>query len=1044
MPVNLFTGQVQNDFSIYTFSEGDIHLPITLGYNYSGCRVSEHASSVGMGFSLGSGGLITRVVRGLPDEDTYGMLKAPARDADVSYDKNLANDVVEGFQDTEPDVFYFNFLGQAGEFYLTRDGNAVKAIPLVKSSLKIIPPEGDLSLGSTEFPRNWEWKIVDGEGNTYYFGQSSDAIEYTRFLFANPVSNHLHYASTFYLTKIVSQKGDQINLKYAKSGKISSFFESEVKYTNVMNGYPSPCSSLNSRNTNESVSEVSNLVSIEGLSGTIYFDVSLREDHPLVKKLDRIRVVNKSGELLRQCQFSYGYFSAQNNQKRLKLSSFTELDVIDGSNSKDHVFEYYENNLFPLSTSLAQDHWGYYNGNNTAGTLIPQINNCNDSTGVFYRLTGSNAEKFADRRSNENYGVTGMLKRIIYPTGGTTEFEYESHDYGLEDLCERIDMGEREFSSIGLGVSYTDPNIYNDIIKQTTFTLYHAQLVDVLLQAQVTNNHGPINMIQAYYEILDGTGNMLLREGFEDVYNDNYIRNIYLSPGVYTVRLIAEQPHYSLIYLDHFSMNSAITYILPASNPNAKVGGLRISKIKDFDGSANTNIRSFKYRLEEDTTKSSGFLHYYPIYASGTVTELCPTSNTSPIPPPANCARVSASSISPIGVVNGSHIGYSRVIEELQGGNGKIVYEYSLDRSIQDIRYASHTYYQKEKWKMGKLLKKAVFNGQGDTVLVVKNVYESGNHIVNDNYVVGTIVNKWYHALFINGTVGTIGCYPDKPEHKYHVNGYRISLQNDYRLKSESEWGYVKKADGSYELIKKISEFVYENPSVTSPTEIAKVNSNGVLTTRRFVYPYDMVQLNRDPNGIYAGMLSKNIVEPLIEQSNFVGNNQLVYRQRIAYNVFPGLMYLPEIVFLQKADGIEYEDIRFLKYSNRGKPLSVLNRAIFYTNYIWSYLGEYPVAEVRNVNYSTLESLLGGPGNISEFLTLTPNYGQIESFILPLRNNNRSMVRSFTYKPLVGMTSMTDPRGITQYYKYDGFQRLKDVLDFEDNVLKNYRYKYKP
>jgi uncharacterized protein RhaS with RHS repeats len=38
-----------------------------------------------------------------------------------------------------------------------------------------------------------------------------------------------------------------------------------------------------------------------------------------------------------------------------------------------------------------------------------------------------------------------------------------------------------------------------------------------------------------------------------------------------------------------------------------------------------------------------------------------------------------------------------------------------------------------------------------------------------------------------------------------------------------------------------------------------------------------------------------------------------------------------------------------------------------------------------------------------------------------------AQVTTYTYKPLVGMQSMTDPRGVVTNYNYDSFGRLKSV-----------------
>jgi YD repeat-containing protein len=54
------------------------------------------------------------------------------------------------------------------------------------------------------------------------------------------------------------------------------------------------------------------------------------------------------------------------------------------------------------------------------------------------------------------------------------------------------------------------------------------------------------------------------------------------------------------------------------------------------------------------------------------------------------------------------------------------------------------------------------------------------------------------------------------------------------------------------------------------------------------------------------------------------------------------------------------------------------------------------------------------------------------------------MITTYTYKPLVGVTSSTDPRGYTITYNYDTFGRLINVKDADGNLMSENEYHYRP
>src|SRR6187551_2337027 len=69
------TGSLDVSIPILTIEEAGIQVPINLSYQTSGYKTDDRASWVGYGFSMAAGGVITRSMRGLPDDGAYGFFQ---------------------------------------------------------------------------------------------------------------------------------------------------------------------------------------------------------------------------------------------------------------------------------------------------------------------------------------------------------------------------------------------------------------------------------------------------------------------------------------------------------------------------------------------------------------------------------------------------------------------------------------------------------------------------------------------------------------------------------------------------------------------------------------------------------------------------------------------------------------------------------------------------------------------------------------------------------------------------------------------------------
>ena len=109
--------------------------------------------------------------------------------------------------------------------------------------------------------------------------------------------------------------------------------------------------------------------------------------------------------------------------------------------------------------------------------------------------------------------------------------------------------------------------------------------------------------------------------------------------------------------------------------------------------------------------------------------------------------------------------------------------------------------------------------------------------------------------------------------------------------------------------------------------------------------------------------------------------------------------------------------------------------------YIFGYEKQYPIAKIENATYLEVATALGiTPEEMDAFNE--SNISSINS-LRTMPSFTKAMITTYNYQPLVGITSVTDPKGNVLNYHYDAFNRLEFVKDKEDNILKEHKYNYK-
>ena len=156
-------------------------------------------------------------------------------------------------------------------------------------------------------------------------------------------------------------------------------------------------------------------------------------------------------------------------------------------------------------------------------------------------------------------------------------------------------------------------------------------------------------------------------------------------------------------------------------------------------------------------------------------------------------------------------------------------------------------------------------------------------------------------------------------------------------------------------------------------------------------------------------------------------------------------LILPDKVLSSSGTSGLRTDLTYDLYDSKGNIRQYTTFENVRTVYLRSYSGQYPIAEIKNATYDQIKTILGETliNRLSD--AIVPSTADMQA-INNLRKNTALKdvhITTYTYKPLVGIQTMTDPSGLTTTYEYDDFNRLKAIKDPEGKTIESYQYHYK-
>lgn len=1039
IPVGFSTGRINLNIPLMEFRTKHLTLPINLSYSSNGFRVNEYSSRVGIDWVLNAGGVITRTVF---DEDDFSAQRLPIPNFQVRNNDLLdfLNSSVSGGIDNEPDIFRYNFANYSGKFIID-DTGIPRCIP--QNNLKIEYTTG----------LNRTFVVTTPDGVKYFFG-GTNATESTKVSSNSDCGGAGHVAGTdnfidnsWYLIKIEHPLGDVINLQYTSA---TIFYRGSLTQKLVYNIPSGPGSGGISDDPETSCenyiretdkicftrleAKVCKLVEINSVEGKITFNYKPGFEGEDVL-YDYFVLYDTFNNRLKKIKFEHqnivssSFFTPYNTPEDLNrtfLSKIYEYGALDSA-PKIHQFSYKDLSELPPRFSFAQDYGGFYNGkNNTVFVPLPE-----DSY-----IRGLFNNKGGNRSPDDQFAHKGILEKVIYPTGGESQFLFEGHD---SFVTETIPGSQ---SSLAVNVTGTDDSYFNQVEhveNSKTILIEDNQLAKLDMGFHHINNiiDGDSH-IKLIVEVTDSvTNQVILSETLSQ--NQNQSRTISLQKNktyILHTKLFGYDGFYGFANLLYETASQEVSH-------NKKYPGIRISKvINKTQPSANAEITKYIYGYLNEPTKSSGksnrpieqyfdtFVYMYQCMAD--VYKLY------------GYHFLYSNSLSAGGMSGESLINYVSVLtskdEIFSNGGKEYIYSHATDLVGATLmgRYLLNTPFKNSGYNNGLLLEENTFKTvSGNNVYnkKIKNYYKTDNRIYHK--VTGLAIRKnadAVHQLLPSPP-------PDNFFEPFDVTSYEINCYWDYLEKTEvADFG-----ENGLSPVLYTTSYYYESPLHMMCTKEEKTSSiNGLLLSKNTYYPHDMVANNKDPQGTYQGMINRNMIAEVVEEKNNVNNQQVSLIKRNFIEPYSGIYVPGSIHEWNSQKNIDELVYSYDKYDDKGNVLESRTKGGMPISYIWSYKGLYPIAEIKNVGHATVSSILG-QSSLDSFLASTPTDTDVNAFLSPLRASallKDAQATSFTYKPLIGMSSQTDSKGMKTYYEYDDFGRLKLIKDQQGNIINRFSYHY--
>lgn len=827
------------------------------------------------------------------------------------------------------DIYYYNLPGLSGKFKIVRN-KTTNTFSVANISSNLVKIEYTRESNDATLILN-SFTITDTKGIKYIFNDYSRSnSELNAHLLGGRV-----YKSAFFLSQIKDANGVEVaNFTYQK----------DIKYKNGSTSF-----------INYQTCKLKTIVSpFYGKIELDYaYDSTLENTMNDPYSITKVALKDHYNHIISQYGFEYSYsiYSAQPTGPGKRV--LTKLKKINRNNIVSEITE------FQYNTSEYTQFVTDFN--------IPY---------------GYNLSYFCpvdDRTTNPRYAGMGVLKRIISPTGGVTEYNFEPNEIYMDKTTSQyLDPIINGSSFVNSQLQYLkDFNQFSFDTNYGTTRLFNVTgtpnvLKKVYIVFNVTSTYTPIFWdpnIPPYvdFKIMQG-GNIMTSNGVcpNPGNGSNYRMEEYtLYPGSYEMKFLGSGGTGNVMMLDLGHLP------LPFKNSEVTTG-LRIANIKYYNHRNDANpVKTTKYSYDNfaDSNSSTGY-NFDPEDDHGDM-------NVSQFTLYRNVKVTNAD----------DNVGYTK-------------YYYKNPNDYPSyLTTGSNSFWPYYNLTKGALAEK-------------KEVYNTQNQILiseNTDYVMENVPGA-LHFLMIGDHMYSSAAYFKK------ITATTKSYLDGQIIEEISETHF----DGSNleaSLIKKIYDGVTVETTLTYPSESGAYSS----------------LFSKNIKGIPVIQETKEGTKTLNKSVTKFDNASSIYPTSIvAANIHDGStktvmtfdVYDEKGNLLQSTSATGIPTATVYGY-DRTLPIAKIQGATY------AQVSPYIAAIVNASNADASD-----PSTEPALLTALDNFRKNAAL-------KDFSISTMTYDPLIGVTTSTPPNGIREIYIYNADNKLEKVTDSNGNVLKEYKYNYK-